>query len=107
MSENEQAEHMKHWLNFKSNEKKWFYERRVRFNLGPTECKTVGPKEPKEKKYPDYFIQRLCDEKIKAWLERTKRGTLLITGYRGVGKSIVDPMSRTIILTNKVYCVPV
>lgn len=36
---------------------------------------------------PRWHVERDCDTDINGWLERTLSGTLLLTGYRGVGKS--------------------
>jgi len=72
---------------FKLNEKKWFYERVIKFEF-PKRNQTVpnNSKEDRNRVSP-YFIERACDKKVQFWLKNNTQGTLLITGYRGVGKS--------------------
>ncbi len=65
------------------------FKRIYKFKLGQPEG--FIKKGPSGKKniffFPEWYVYRDCDIEIKEWLRRNTSGTLLVTGYRGVGKS--------------------
>ncbi len=44
------------------------------------------PKPRKQNNF-EWYVKRDCDDQVYGWLTRHNRGTLLITGYRGIGKT--------------------
>ena len=71
------------------------FTRLYKYSLGsPKKSPSTNIKdESKEFNFPEWYVKRDCDDEIREWLLRNPAGTLFVSGYRGVGKSICVVMA--------------
>ncbi len=63
------------------------FKRQYQYSLGVPKSLSNNIESTKMFNYPKWYVDRDCDSEIREWLTRNYSGTLLVTGYRGVGKS--------------------